>query len=889
LETIALTIDGKKIICPAGTSILEAAGQNGIKIPKLCHHPDLKPFGACRMCLVEDEKTGRLMASCVTPVARDMVVQTATERIIKHRRNIARLMIAEHPESCIVCSKGNRCQLRWVAAQLGVGETDLYRMPNYKPFEEANPFIIRDLSKCILCGKCIRADHELVGVGAIDYNLRGFSSRPATAHERGLEKSSCTFCGTCVSMCPTGALSAKNTHYVGSPERDVVSTCGFCSVGCRLAMGATGERIVDVNPAQLPDSVNKATLCVRGHFAHDFLNSPQRLISPLGHKNGEPEIGALVPMTWNEALAIISKRLLEIKSENGPQSIAFLGSSKCSNEENYLFGKIARTIIGTNNIDNGGYVYGQHLLNVLDEKTAGGYRLNRLADLEKAEAILVLGADPNHSVPVVSYYLKKAAKKGIPLILADPRKTELAAFASIWLAIKPQSDLELINGLAALLHEHKAYDSAFVDQYTEGFGLLRYGLSSLDMDRISTMTNLDSAAIHKAVNLLKQKKIAIVIGHGIVQQKNALHTLGAILNLALMTGSLGTPGAGLLFLARENNQAGAMDMGTAPGLLPGRQPLDGDSARKKWEKNWKTSISPDPGLNLVQMIEAAEKGSLKALYIMGENPLRALPESRRVKKALGNLEFLVVQDILNNETTQVADVVLPGAAITEKQGSITNLEGRIQTFQPVVSPPGKARTDWEILDLLAAKLGGGDPYGSIEKIRGEIRKLIPMYASLNGQDHGWIETTSGKALFNARGTDELISFYPVVSTADDPDDKNYPYTAIIGSLRYQLGSGTRTHASNRIRGFDLAGQLEISPQDSADLNLKDDDAVTITSNSGSVTRKVRIEKSLGAGQIFVPTGYNGNDAMNLLALSDLTQPGSAGWKTVRVKLTLHSS
>ena len=884
METIALTIDGKKIICPAGTSILEAAEQNGIKIPKLCYHPDLKPFGACRMCLVEDEKTGRLMASCVTPVAPGMVVQTATERIIKHRRNIARLMIAEHPESCIVCSKGNRCQLRWVAAQLGVGETDLYHMPNYKPFEEANPFIIRDLSKCILCGKCIRADHELVVVGAIDYNLRGFSSRPATAHELGLEQSNCTFCGTCVSMCPTGALSAKNNRYVGSPEKEAVSICGFCSVGCRLTMGATGERIVDVNPAGLPDSVNKATLCVRGHFAHDFLNSPQRLISPLGRKKGEPATGELVPLAWDEALGTITKRLLEIKNENGPQSIAFLGSSKCSNEENYLFGKIARAIIGTNNIDNGGYIYGQSLLKVLDEKTAGGYRFNRLADLEKAEVILVLGADPNHSVPVVSYYLKKAAKKGTPLILVDPRKTELAAFASIWLAVKPQSDLELINTLAALLHEQKAYDSSFVDQYTEGFSLFRYGLSSLDMDRISSVTNLDTAAIHKTANLLKQKKIAIVIGHGIFQQKNALHTLGAILNLALMTGSLGSPGAGLFVLARENNQPGAMDMGSAPDLLPGRQPLGDETARKKWEKNWKTSISPDPGLNLVRLIEAAEKGSLKALYIMGENPLRALPESRRVKKALGKLEFLVVQDILNTETAKIADIVLPGAAISEKQGSITNLEGRIQTFQPVVSPPGKARPDWEILDLLAAKLGGSDPYGSLEKIREEIRKLVPMYASLNGQDHGWIETTSEKALFKATGADGLIAFYPVVSTEDDPDDKNYPYTAIIGSLRYQLGSGTRTHASDRIRGFDLTGQLEISLQDSASLNAKNDDTVIVTSRSGSVTRKIRIEKNLDAGQIFVPTGFNGNDAMNLLALSDITKPGSPGWKTCRVKI-----
>jgi len=884
LETIALTIDGKKIICPAGTSILEAAEQNGLKIPKLCYHPDLKPFGACRMCLVEDEKTGRLMASCVTPVAPDMVVQTATERIVRHRRNIARLMIAEHPESCIVCSKGNRCQLRWVAAQLGVGETDLYHMPNYKPFEEANPFIIRDLSKCILCGKCIRADHELVAVGAIDYNLRGFSSRPATAHELGLEQSNCTFCGTCVSMCPTGALSAKNSRYVGSPEKEAGSICGFCSVGCSLTMGATDGRIIDVNPAGLPDSVNKATLCVRGHFAHDFLNSSQRLISPLGRRKGKQDTDELVPLAWDEALGTIARRLLEIKGENGPQSIAFLGSSKCSNEENYLFGKIARTIIGTNNIDNGGYIYGQPLLKVMDEKTAGGYRLNRLADLEKAEAILVLGADPNHSVPVVSYYLKKAAKKSIPLILVDPRKTELAAFASIWLAVKPQSDLEFINALAALLHEQKAYDSSFVDQYTEGFSLFRYGLSSLDMDKISRVTNLDIAAINKTASLLKHKKIAIVIGHGIFQQKNALHTLGAILNLALMTGSLGSPVAGLFILGRENNQAGAMDMGTAPDLLPGRQPLDDETARKKWEKNWKTSISPDPGLNLVRVIEAAEEGSLKALYIMGENPLRALPESRRVKKALGKLEFLVVQDILNTATAQIADVVLPGAAISEKQGSVTNLEGRIQTFQPVVSPPGKARPDWEILDLLAAKLSGSEPYGSLEKIRGEIQKLVPMYASLNGQDHGWIETASEKTLFKATGADGLISFYPVVSTEDDPDDKNYPFTGIIGSLRYQLGSGTRTHASERIGGFDLAGQLEISLPDSVNLEVENDDTVIVTSKSGSLTRKIRIEKSLDAGQIFVPTGYNSNDAMNLLALSDITKPGSPGWKTCRVKI-----
>jgi formate dehydrogenase alpha subunit len=884
LDTIPLTIDGKKITCPTGTSILDAAEKYGIKIPRLCHHPDLKPFGACRMCLVEDENTGRLMASCVTPAARDMVLQTASARIVKHRRNIVRLMIAEHPESCIVCSKGNRCQLRQVAANLGIGETDLYHMPNFKPLEQANPFIIRDLSKCILCGKCIRADHELVVVGAIDYNLRGFSSRPATAHELPLEQSSCTFCGTCVSLCPTGALSAKNTRFVGSPDYESDSICSFCGVGCSLAMGAANESIVDVNPAHLPQSVNGATLCVRGHFAHDFLNSTDRLVAPLIRKENDDDENNLVPASWDEALELVSTRLLEIKHENGPQSIAFLGSSKCSNEENYIFQKIARQIIGTNNVDNGGYIFGQPLLKVFDEKTSGGYRVSRLADLSKADVILALGADPNHSVPVVSYYLKRAAHQGIPLIVVDPRQTELSNFATIRLPIEPRTDLELLNGLAAVLHEKEAYDPKFIDRYTEGFSLFRYGLSSLNMDKVSRLTNLPKAAIKATADLLKGKKVAIVIGHGILQQTNALHTLGAILNLSLMSGSLGSTGAGVYVLAKENNQPGAMDMGASPDLLPGRQSLGDDAARKKWEKNWKTHLSPDAGLNMVRMIEEAEKGKLKALYVMGENPLRALPQSDRVQKALQNLDLLVVQDIINSDTAKIADAVLPGAAISEKQGSVTNLEGRVQSFDPVVRPPGKARADWEILDQLAARLGDGMPYESLEKTRKEIRQLVPMYAALNGTGEAWLENTSTKALFNSNGTDELIAFYPVVSTENEPVDNEYPFTAIVGTQRYQLGSGTRSTASERIQEFTSAGKIEISPRDAVDFNIKEGDTVVVSSQHGMVKRAIQLKPGISPGQIFVPTGFNRNEAMNLFDLADLSISGAAGWKTCDVKI-----
>ena len=884
MENVTLTIDGRKISSPAGTSILEAAQQHGIKIPNLCYHPDLKPYGACRMCLVEDEKTTRLMAACVTPIAADMMIQTTSPRVVNHRRNIARLMIAEHPESCIVCSKGNRCQLRQVAAQLGVGETNLYHMPNFKPLEQANPFIIRDLSKCILCGKCIRSDHELVVVGAIDYNLRGFYSRPATAHETGLEGSNCTFCGTCVSMCPTGALSTKNSSYVGNPEREANSICGFCGVGCSLAIGTSNERITEVNPAHLPESVNGATLCVRGHFAHDFLNSKQRLISALTRKNETEDEDDLAPIDWDEALKLVAERLIDIKNEYGPQSIAFLGSSKCTNEENYLFQKMARVSIGTNNIDNGGYCSGQFAMRVFDEKTDGGYRINPLADLENAETIVVLGADPNHSVPVFSYYLKRAARRGTAIVVVDPRRTELVNFASIWLRPKLHTDLELVNALAAILHEKKSYDLAFIDKYTEGFSIFHYSLTSLDLDRVCRITEIDKDRLGEVIELLRGKKIVFVVGHGILQQKYAMHTLGAIFNLSLLTGSLGTQGGGVYVLARENNQFGAMDMGACPNLLPGRQALNDDDARKSWEKKWNVKLSPDPGLNIVRMIEAAEQGRLKALYIMGENPLRGLPQPERVKEALSQLEFLVVQDILNHETAQMADVVLPGAAFAEKQGSFTNLEGRLQPFDAVTDPPGNAIPDWEILDLLAAQIEQTEGYGDLEKIRMEIRQNVPAYADLNAKHHTWIKETGQMALFNSAAPDGLIKFYPVVTIEDEVDDKEYPYHAIIGSLRYHLGGGTRTSASERIQTFNSIGQIEIAPEDGATLGITSGDTVKVISQYGKLERVIRLKKEIRPGELFVPMAMNSNDAMNLIDLTDLAHPGSAGWKTVRVKL-----
>ncbi|MBW1829026.1 MAG: molybdopterin-dependent oxidoreductase [Deltaproteobacteria bacterium] len=869
MEKIALTINGKNLHCPQGTSILDVAEQNGIRIPKLCHHPDLKPFGACRLCIVEDEKSGRLMASCVTPVSPGMQIITDSPSVIEHRRNIIRLMLAEHPESCLVCSKGNRCQLRKIAAEMGLAQTDLYPMNNYKAFEQANPFITRDLSKCILCGKCIRADHELVVIGAIDYNLRGFKSRPSTVHDLGLENSSCSFCGTCISMCPTGALLPKNITHAGAPERETLSVCGFCGVGCSLQLGILDNQVVEINPSGNNDSVNKATLCVRGHFAHDFLNSAARLSQPMIRKEDE-----LTPVSWDEALDHVAERLIDIKKRSGPMSIGFLGSSKCTNEENYLFQKIARVIIGTNNIDNGGYLTGNSIVSWLNRRTEGGWRVNPLSSLENAESIIVLGADPSHSLPVVSYYIKRAAVNGIPVIVIDPRKTDMARISSMWLSVMPDKDVELLNCLSALLWKKFAHDSNFMERCTDESKPYTDALSSFNPKRLCVESGVDMQSLEHAADLIAGKKIAFVVGQGIVQQRSGLRAIEALLNLSMLTGSMGHENGGIYVLAKENNQLGAVDMGTVSDSLPGGQLIKSDGERKQWEKNWDAKLSPDPGLNMIRMVEEAEKGNLKALFIMGENPLRSLPQPERVRKALSNLDFLVVQDILANETSEIADIVLPGAAFSEKSGSFTNLEGRIQSFMPAVSPPGDAKPDWEILDLLYSRMSSSEGYSSLEKIKEEIHHLVPMYSELgrNGNE-SWLTRTSSMSIFDSEGKGGQMSFSPMTCSENGKQHEGYGLKAILGSKRYHLGSGTRTFHSARIRDFKLKGEVEISPGDGAELGLKNGDTVRISSPDGSIEREVQVNNNLVSGIVFVPVAFHNNDAMQLIPLTRVAKTG----------------
>src|SRR4030042_300396 len=431
LEAITITLNGREVRREPGMTVLDLARESGVAIPTLCHYPHLDPIGACRICIVEDERSGALMASCVTPIAPGMVINTESPRVQERRKTIIKLMLASHPDSCLVCDKGNRCQLRKVASDMGVGLVEFQRIPQLAIIEEVNPFIERDLSKCILCAKCIRACQELVGEGAIDYFGRGFISKPATLGDLPLENSECTFCGTCVALCPTGAIMERDRTYTGTTKTTVRTVCPFCGCGCGISLEVKGDSLTGATPDE-ENPLNRGTLCVKGSYGYDFVHSPERLTSPMLKRNGNLEA-----VSWEEALGVVAEEFKRIGETCGPNSLAVFGSSKCTNEENYLLQRFARATLGTNNIDNGSRLFSSAGLAGLGTSIGVPGTTNPLCDLELSDAILVIGADPTSSAPLVEYAVKRATRlRKAKLILVDPRETQLSSFA--YLQLKPK-------------------------------------------------------------------------------------------------------------------------------------------------------------------------------------------------------------------------------------------------------------------------------------------------------------------------------------------------------------------------------------------------------------------------------------------------------------------
>ena len=890
MEAITITLDGVEVSGYQGMTILDLARESGVDIPTLCHDPHLSPIGACRLCLVENEPSGALLAACVSPIRPGMVINTRSPRVIERRKVIIQFILASHPESCLVCDKGNRCQLRELAAEMGIGLVQFQRIPQLSAIEEVNPFIERDLSKCILCAKCIRADHELVVEGAIDYLDRGFTSKPATLNNMPLEKSECTFCGTCVALCPTGALMEKEKTFHGTTANTVDTVCPYCGCGCSICLEVKDNYVVRARPsAESP--VNQGTLCVRGCYGYDFIHSSERLTTPLIKTDGDFQ-----PVSWAQALERVATEFKQIKEAEGTDSLAIFGSSKCTNEENYLLQRLARGVLGTNNIDNGSRLYGSASRAGLGWSIGLSGTTSSLDELERSEVIMVVGANPLTSAPAVGYAIKRAVRyKGAKLLLIDPRQTKLAPFAHLWLKPKVGTNVALINGLARVITSEKLLNEEFVARRTDNFNELLRTIEAYTPEHVEKLTGVPRQDVQLAARLFAgAERASIVYGNGVTQQVTATDTVMALANLAMLTGSTGLRGGGIFALQRENNAQGACDMGSLPDFLPGYQRLDDAQARNNFEKRWGVCLPTNGGLTALEMMEQARKEKIKGMLIVGENPVSTFPSPSSVIEALSSLQLLVVSDMFLTETAKLATVVLPAASFAEKEGSFTNFEGRVQQVRKAIEPLGDSLPDWKIILQLADMMSHPMPYSSAQQVMDEIEELVPLYQSLayidfEKEDLEWADLESDrlgarrfyKGLFpNGFGRFSSVEYTPPTGKTGG----EYPLTLMSGSILHHFGSGTRSLKASRLKKFSPSAWVEISEGDARHLGYSDGNTVKVVSPAGEVTTTVKVTETLPRGMLFMPISFPDSPVNRLFGIDLDPRAKSPSLKTCAVQL-----
>lgn len=884
MQPVTITLNGREVSGNPGMTILDLAEESGVSIPTLCHDRHLNPIGACRICLVEDERSGALFASCVTPIAPGMVINTNSPRVMEHRKTIVELMLASHPDSCMVCDKGNRCQLRQLASDMNIGFIDLQRVPQLTTIAEVNPFIERDMSKCILCAKCIRADQELVVIGAIDYFQRGFVTKPATLNDLPLELSECTFCGTCVAMCPTGALMEKDRTYRGTIQTTVSTVCPFCGCGCGLQLEVKGNQLVRSTPDN-KNTINNGTLCVRGSYGCDFVHSPERLTSPLIISDGDFQ-----ETSWEQALELVASEFARISDKYGPDSLAVISSSKCTNEENYLIQKFARCVLGTNNIDNGSRLYDSATRTGLGPTIGYVGTTKDLSALEQSEVILVIGADPTSSAPIVGYAIKRAVKYGgASLILVDSLQGKLSAFADYWLKPRAGTELILLNTLAKIIIEDSLIDEEFITRRTDNFEALSKSLQKYSLKYAEDITGIPGDEIQAAARLYAAaNQVAIVYGQGITQHSNGTDNVKALANLAILAGNVGRIGGGIYALQRDNNGQGACDMGALPDFLPGYQSMSDAETRSKFEEFWKVQLPLHPGLTAVEVIEKIKDGKIKGLYIIGENPVLAFPDSNLVVEALASIDFLVVQDMFLTETAVMASAVLPAASFAEKEGTFTNFEGKVGRLHKAIEPLGESLPDWEIILRLAEKMNHPMAFSSPNQIMDEIKSVAPLHEGYTGSKKLYQSQPAFQGERQAFGGQFLkgfIRFSPAEYTipAEEPI-KDYPLTLITGTVLPHFGTGTRSSRSWRLKGFSPQSFAEINIYDADTLAISDNDKIKIISPVGEIMTTAKITETSPEGTIFMPSSSPESPVSRLFGIHLDLQSKTPSFKSCRVKI-----
>ncbi len=842
---LKLTIDGKEITAKPEQTILEVARENGIYIPTLCYHAKLSLIKSCRICLVDVEGAEMPMASCATPVVEGMVVQTRTDRVEAMRKEALRLLLVNHPLDCPVCDAGGECELQNRTYEFGIDHQEFVtEKVEREPAEYGTPLIRQWRDRCVMCLRCIHACIDIPGSDVLEVEEHGYP-----AHIKAVRKENCISCGECLHVCPVGALTENLSPIKGRTWQlgRVQTTCTFCGCGCQLELNTLrGRKVVKVT-TKGEAGVGNGSLCVKGRFGYDFIHHPDRLQKPLVKKSG-----VFAEATWEEALELVATKLQEVKKQYGPQSIAGIASSRATNEENYLFQKWMRAVVGTNHIDSGARLANGSSLYGMMASTGWGGMTHSIEDVAKADLILIVGADVDDDNLIFGNKMREAMRKnGARIILVDPRKTSWEKWADLWLRPTPATDLAWINGLIRLLIEKDAYCNDFIGLKTEGFDAFRSSLEKFSPEFVEKASGISPSDLNALARLyLSAKKKAIVFGSGVTQHAYGTEIVKALCNLALLTGETGKEGGGVYPLLPQNNAQGALDMGVLSEFLPGYKRVDDEKARRGFEEIWEREIPGRPGFTYMEIFDKIAEGRIKALFVLGEDPLITLPNLERLKNGLHQLEFLVVQDLFLTHIGGYAQVILPGVSFAEKDGTFTNMERRVQRVRKAISPVGDSRPDWKILCDLSTKMGYPMDYESPARIMEEIASLVPFYSGItySSLEKAGIQWSPGN------GVKQKFSPAEYREPLEQPDEK-YPLRIIPSGFHYHYGIGTSTKRASGLARVFPDSCIEIHPEDATRAGLGEGDKVKVISPRGEVETVCRISGALPKGVAYFATTF----------------------------------
>jgi formate dehydrogenase major subunit len=880
-EQIAFRLNGGDVSAFAGETIIEVADRLGVEIPRLCYKPGMRPDGNCRSCMVEIKGERVLAPSCCRRPTKGMEVSSTSARAIHSQKMIVELLASDMPER----KYRNDSELDYWRERLGIGKPRFESRPQPAP-DLSHPAMAVNLDACIQCTRCVRACREVQVNDVIGYAFRSAHSQVVFDLGDPMGDSTCVACGECVQACPTGALAPAHDAYLAPVDRKVASVCPYCGVGCQLTYHVADNHIVRVEGRDGP--ANHERLCVKGRFGFDYAHHPQRLTKPLIRKPGFAKSADFVmdpanPLavfreaTWDEALDLAGGTLRKIRDAHGPRSLAGFGSAKGSNEEAYLFQKLVRTGFGSNNVDHCTRLCHASSVAALLEGIGSGAVSNPVMDVLQAEVVLLIGANPVVNHPVAATWMKNAIKRGTKMILADPRRSELARHATHYLQFKADTDVALLNAMLHTIIAEGLTDDKFVNDRTSGFEEIRKNVEGYSPEAMAPICGIPAETIRICARLYATSRASMILwGMGISQHVHGTDNARCLIALALVTGQIGRPGTGLHPLRGQNNVQGASDVGLIPMMFPDYKSVEAADARSKFEALWHKTLDPKTGLTVVEIMNAVHAGEIRGMYIMGENPAMSDPDVRHAREALAELEMLVVQDIFLTETGYLADVILPASAFPEKTGTFTNTDRSVQLGRQALDPPGDARQDLWIVVEMAKRIGLDWKYAHPRDVFEEMRRAMPSIAGITWErlerDSGVTYPCSGdddpgqRVVFTqqfptASGRGRFVPA-SIIPAAERPDDA-YPFVLITGRQLEHWHTGSMTRRTEVLDAIEPVPVASLHSDDLAALGVPPGGAINVASRRGSVTITARADDGTPRGAVFIPFCYY-EAAANLL-------------------------